>query len=461
MLLWLQRAAAYHWGMNSKRLLLLATLLTMTGCQVGVFAAPPWKSLVPPIDYEVEERGPAGALLKNPGPFFPGGRYVLLHEGRISRLEVRESLAGAQLASAALYRRVGERVVRHPIQDGALLERQDVAELPKLSSFAVSADGGTLLLVDPTGVYVVEAGSKPRRVWEGKPYAVAVDAKRKVAWIAARGPLHVVDRVRLADGEVTLRLPLPIELDSPDLELVLSGPNAALYDDGGILDHALLIWPERGMATTLEREWGNGRPGTVDPESQPPLIVPPGGSEGERLSLGRVPGRQGEQRGTLAPFPGGRFLLVGTTPTRGADLHLEVLELEDDRVRQRDLPWPSTLHGGWIDSVSWDAFGVNLLQGEKIARVTPSECHTLRIPGYEPQIERTGAEAAIHALRWVGGAFVNLCETAVYLPVNVAFSAMVAPFAAVGSLGDRQLLPWSVAPLWWPWTYTFGIELDW
>src|SRR5437764_1246646 len=112
----------------------------------------------------------------------------------------------------------------------------------------------TAILLAATGALALSGcvGQVSRFDGEG-PIARAgvLDAARDALWVVGREPLAAIECVRLSDGEAICRVPLPIELESRDVRIVLSGKNVAVYAPDRHIAAALLLVPERGFALPL------------------------------------------------------------------------------------------------------------------------------------------------------------------------------------------------------------------
>lgn len=421
--------------------LALSFALGLTGCQVGSLEAlgrGDWPITPRPTNPApwAERGGGAGGVLVRTGP----GRYRVVTSEGDERLAERGDLAGAQLSGAWLYRVVGEEVRRERWDDGEL-------EHPRDDVLLVSGEGA---------VYVVTHDAGARAIWTGEALAVALDPARKLAWIAADAPLAVIDAVDLAaTGEVRVRVPLPLELESPSLAFVVGPRGVVAYAHDRPVASALLIMPELGRAEPLRAREGV-QPGRADAEALPTLIVPPGvvvdGSE--RLSLGGDPG---DTFGRVALLPDGRFLAVeaGAEGVRlGA---IAVPQAADAPLQVQALTRPDEWSGR-VEAVGWDDAGAFVVSSRDIVRF-----------GREPLPERVACRpdrrfgaavgdairaGANHLL--TAGVFVVEATTA--LSMNSLAASVAAVLGPIVFFFEPTVgLVMTSAPVWFPVAYTFGL----
>jgi hypothetical protein len=300
-------------------------------------------------------------------------------------------------------------------------------------------------------VYVATATGGTRVLWEGDAVAVALDGDQ--AWIAARAPLAVIDRVALASGEVTLRVPLPLELDGPSLQLVVGQPipsprqhAVVAYAHDRPLDAALVIAPAAGVALPLHPHAG-ASPGVADLDATPALLVPPGKTEDGRLRLGDDPGAT---FGRIAACPGGAFLAI---ERRGGDLELR--RFGAPVTGSREVGFAAVhLPEGWstaVQAVGWDADGVVLASSRDVLRLR-------RGGATELDGGATAGDHLRHGLNYVLAGTTCLVETTTAITINTVLVTPVVPLApmalALGSpLGCGAML---TAPLWAPTWIAFG-----
>lgn len=302
-------------------------LLALTGCKVGTISTfdGDWPLRPLPVVLPTEHaRGPAGDALVRGGSWPLDGDAVLLADGEAHSLDRLAGAGDPQPLGRTLYSRLGEQIQarRLPRNGGAVGPPQPVCTVAGLRLYRPLPDG-RLLAANDAGVLLIE-GDRQRSIWRGEAEAVAWDATREAAWIVARAPLATIDCVRVDDGELLLRSPLPVELDSPNVEVLLSGGDAVVYAHDRPLAAGLLISPDALAITTLGRalpsaglgadpwpEHGGAPPLTrvaLAEGEWPPVLTPPGRFDGERLRLFQA---TGPARGRVAPFPGGRFLVLG------------------------------------------------------------------------------------------------------------------------------------------------------
>jgi hypothetical protein len=229
------------------------------------------------------------------------------------------------------------------------------------------------------GLVVAGKPGELRGIWEGEAAALAIDPVRRRVWIVERTDLKVIDCVSEAEGRVLLRVPLPPELDSASVRIVVSGESAAIYALDKPLEHALLVEPARGasiplLATTQNQVKG----GSCDDGSVPLLITPPAYHQPARTTQQEHPvfsignGAEGEApTGRVVPFPGDRFLVLDTRSDFTVTLIANVNEPGSPPLRstqQAPSDWPRTVEG-----IGWDETGVVLASGDQRLLVTPKQ----------------------------------------------------------------------------------------
>lgn len=445
-------------------LLLSMASLGLTGCQIGSLRAlgedwpirriPP----SPPAPW-VERGGGAGGALVRTG----GGRYrVVTSEGQ-ERLRESADLAGAQLSGRFLYRVVGEEV-RRERWDGGELERsvvvarivgaRDVSVDPGRSSDYAHDD---VVLVSGDGAVYVATKTDPARVlWTGDALAVALDPTRKVAWIAGAAPLPVIDAVDLETGEVRVRVPLPLELETPSLQLVV-GPRALIaYAHDRPIASALLVVPEAGLALPLRPRDG-ALPGRADTDALPALIVPPGVIDGvsERLSFGGDPG---DSFGRLALLPDGDFLLVedGRDGLRVAKLG--VPGAPDAALRQ-SVVTPPREWSGRVEAVGWDEDGAFVVSSRDVLRFGRKSEQDLTACRQEGSFGRGIGGAVRVGANYVVGGLVFVVEATTAIALNTAISTLAVPLGPIVFFGHPPAgIAMTFAPVWWPVAHAFDID---
>ncbi len=434
---------------NRSLLLFIPTILALSGCHVGMYSSLDGSGPIPPRDparflYHEVGDGPAGALVL--AKHGSQGDLLILANGKERRFELKHAIRDAQVTAGGLYSRKGGRVLRreldHPKREPVL-----VAELAGLRGFRVAPGGDAFLLTSPRGV-VLQERNRQRTIYDGDPLAVAWDSDRKAVWIASRKPLAVIDCVRLDDLELLHRVPLPLELESPSLQITLSGEHLMVHAYDRPLEAALLISPAVGRATSLGNVWGLRTP--VDSGS-PPLIPLRGEQVGERLSVQKEKGNM--HFGHVAAYPGGRFL-VADNRRSGAGPSLSVVR---GLGSGSEPPFPSSVNcpGDWprvLQGMASDEDGVTLVSGPYLLRVTPRGC--------SPEDPRASPGDFV---RRTFNVLFNLplaaLEVAVFLPANSALSVLAVPFGiAFFALEPSKDTAFIVtAPLWFPVAATFNL----
>jgi hypothetical protein len=383
-----------------------------------------------------------------------GATYMLATSDGVRKLTFVGSLEGAVVQGDRVYRIEHGAVVRRAIEDSTLSPPTTIFKGPGARALSVLAgakpDDETLVVAAEGSVLLVRQGVA-REVWQGDALAVALaDAER--VWVAGRS-LAVIDLVRLADGHVLTRVPLPLELETPSLRIVPSGGSAVVYAHDRPLESALLVTPALGIATPLRAtwSWNDKLVPRFEPEADPPLIVPAGTFVGARLALGGDPGHV---FGRVAPFPGSRFLVVADSE-QARELTIAVI---GSTVAPDVSPGRSTIltPEGWdrtVEGVGWDAKGVVLASGNTVLHVPAggAECR-LDDPHSAGDVVRRGTNHFFNAI-------VATVELGVSIPAGVALGSLVAPFGPpimfLGPLigGPQMILVGgaaTLAPVWFP-----------
>jgi len=434
------------------RVLVGASLLVLlVGCRSPaleeLLAEPPLRALRP------LSGGRHGAFLEDASRPRPRSRVALAEGTRVRWLEGAPP-AEPQRAGEWVYGHEPAGVVRWRLAGDALTDRELVVARPEVRQVCAGAEGDLVVASCPRGVLAAQGGVA-REVWRGDALAIALDEARDAVWIAAAAPLPTIDLVGLADGRVLLRTPLPTELEVPSLQIVVSGPNVALYDPSGAVEETLFVWPEAGLALARGAFAQDGPRGHHDPLADPPLLCPPARAvAGERVSLATwrgedeqdVRARRGPS-GRVAPFPEGGFLLL----REGAG-EFEVVGLSGDPARpwatRRPLPTPPLRE---VQALCWDADGVTLVSAAGLDRLTPRSARRVDNP-----IGRLEGRGALRTALLVVRAGI---ETAGALVINVVASALALPVGLLATpIVGRPALIAASALLWFPWTYTFGLD---
>lgn len=435
---------------NRSLLLLVPAILASSGCHVGMYSSLDGSGPIPEREldssrYHEVGDGPAGALVlaKHGSP----RSLLILANGEERHLELKQSIRDGQVTAGGLYSREGGRVLRrelkHPKRDPRI-----VGQLDKLRGFRVAPGGNKILLMSPRGV-VLQTETIQRTVYDGDPIAVAWDTNRGAIWIASRSPLAVIDCIRLSDLELLYRVPLPIELESPSLQITLSGEHLMVHAHDRPLEAALLISPAVGRATSLGNLWGSRASVASGP---PPLIPLQARHVGERLSIEQS--RNSMHFGHVAAYPDGQFLVADNRRNSG---RLSLSVFRGFKPGGRGLPrtsrvacpsdWPSVLQG-----MASDEGGVTLVSGPYLLRVTPEGCSPL-----DPR--RSFGDTVRRGFNVLFNLPLAALEAALFLPANTVLSALAVPFGvvlfAMEPSGDTALV--LTAPLWFPVAATFNL----
>lgn len=452
-----------------------ASSLLSVGCRVGSLQAldGEWPigpaAQAAPTPWTECGGGPGRALVRA-----GHGTYRLITPTDSRRLRCRANLTDARVVGDVLYRLRGRAVTSQALDDlddaGAartLTHVEGARDLDATPGADAADPGDDLLVVVGDGaVYSLTPRAAARALWEGDALAVAIDARRRAVWIAARAPLAVIDLVDLASGEVRLRVPLPIELESASLTLVV-GPQAVVaYAHDRPISSALLVAPERGLALPLrarppEADAPTGlaaageaglparlRPGLHEPEASPPLCSPPGVLvDGHRLSLGGDPGAT---FGRVAPLPDGRFLVVevGSDGVRLASLH--VAAGDDRAVLRLDPLTPPGAWSGRVEAAAWDAEGAVLISSQDLLRVT--RAGLVLEPG-----RRTLRGGLRRATNYALASTIALVEATTALTINTLICAPLLPLSPLPLfMGEPAASLFMLsAPLWLPTAIAF------
>lgn len=435
------------------RTLAVAVLLGTTGCQVGSIHAldgewpiPP-RSRVQPAAWS-DRGGGAGGALARTGP----GTYRLVTSKGSRTLKSHADLTGARVVGEALYRVQRDEVLRQPVGD--LDDADETEKLARIEGardldvFAgddlEDAEDDVLVVSGEGAVYTVDRRGA-RSLWEGDALAVAADRGRRAVWIAARTPLAVIECVDLESGDVRLRLPLPVELESASLVLVVGPRGVVAYSHDRPISSALLVDPTLGIALPLRpRDDAPGlTAGSFEPAACPPLCSPPGVlvEGGERLALGGDPGKT---FGRIAALPDGAFLIVESGP-QGLTLGRVLPPAAGAQRLTLQTSTPPEAWSGRVDAIGWDADGAVLASSHDTLRVAA---------GYEHEDRRRGGfrDAVRRGTNYVLASSIALVETTTALTINAVIVAPLVPLSPFGLLLGGPLVGGGMltAPLWLP-----------
>lgn len=441
------------------RTLLVVGLLGTTGCQVGSIHALDGEWPIPPRVHAQppawkDRGGGAGGALARTGP----ATYQLITSRGARKLKSHADLTGARVVGETLYRvRLGE-VVRQDLSD---LDDEDEAEslariegardLDVFAGADAEDPADDVVVVSGEGAVYTIGARGARSLWEGDALAVAADRWRKAVWIAARTPLAVIECVDLETGDVRLRLPLPLELDSASLVFVV-GPRAVMaYSHDRPISSAVLIEPVVGVALPLgSREGVAGlSPASFEPAAWPPLCTPPGVlvEGGERLALGGDPGTT---FGRIAALPDGGFLIVESSQV-GVTLGRVMPGGAGTQRLTLQTSTPPEEWSGRVDAIGWDARGV----------VLASSHDTLRVAGgYDLEDRRRGKvrNAVRRGTNYVITSTIALVETTTALAINTLLVSPLVPLSPFGLLTGEPAIAaiMFTAPLWLPSVIAFN-----
>lgn len=314
--------------------------------------------------------GAGGVVLRDRGT----SHYLLATSRSVVPLgaagNLTPDLTGARWAGSALYVLHGTDLERRALEGGDWLAKPEtVAKVEGARAFAVlegAAPGAdTLAIVHPGEVLAGRAGALAT-LWQGEAIAVDLDPVRAACWIVGHAPLATIDCVSLDDGRVLFRVPLPRELESASVRVVRSGKGVAVYALDRPIEAALLLSPEAGVARRLVKSEGlEDARGSFDDASLPPLLLPPGRFEDERLSTG-LPPESARHTGRVVCMGLGRFAVIDD---RRSDEGLRI-EVVTTPEHPADSPQRVTygVPEGWpraVESVGWDEGGAFVTSGDR------------------------------------------------------------------------------------------------
>lgn len=335
-----------------RALLAVSVVLTLNGC----FARFDGEGPIRRGDQAWREvgGGEGGVILR--GVEDPGAYRITTPSG-VKPLRTSHDLHGACISTERLTRLAGGRLVEHRITGESLDAGELIATVEGARLFA--RDGSDLAVATP-GLVVAGRADALRGVWQGDAAALAVDSQRRRVWVVGRGELRAIDCVDLDQGQVLFRVPLPSELDSASVRIVLSGESAAVYALDRTIEGALLVSPRtRRVIPLLAMSSNQVQGGSCDDGSVPPLIVP-----AEQPPPAPAPQRDAwappAPLGRIAPYPGERFLVIGTHGQWGRLAVSVVANQNEPGVAP--LRFAPTLPEGWTvtEGVGWDETGVVL-----------------------------------------------------------------------------------------------------
>lgn len=429
--------------------LTLVACAALSGCHVGAVSR--WSDPNYPIsgpssgDRQTSEigGGAGGAVAE-----IDGAALVRVANRRLQAVLPRNQLgASPRLDGDWIYFRDGDRLLRRAIA-GRPSKAEEVTTVAALRGFEVR--GGAALLAAGDGVYFKEGSEAPRRLWRGEALAIAYEPERRQAWIAARRPLPVIEALDLDSGEPTLRVPLPLELDSPDLVLVVSSPRIAAYVPGEPIARTLLIDPEARRAGLLaEKLPPSYRPRNPALKSralalEPLVLEPPGRLQGERMSL---PVMRESFVGRIGALPGGEFVLIDNRP----ELDRLTISRVDARFGLSLISVPDDCPRG-VDALGWDEAGAYMIADGRSLSIAKDEAREVHLSGWGPATRR-GFNRGLNGL-------LVVAEIGVGFPTNAAFAGFIAPFGALATVfgGGPYAVRIALAPFWFPITRTFNAD---
>ncbi len=249
----------------------------------------------------------------------------------------------------------------------------------------------------------------------------------------------MIDLVDLETGALRCRVPLPDELASPGLRIVLSGSSAVIYAHDRPLEDAILVSPELG-AWPLAETWTPQPPReTRMGDETPRLLVP--------APLPRSAGGPGSVTfGRVAALSGGRFVVASLNSGRQG----VAIGVVGSAVSAETAPPYQTLHvpEGWPGFVS----SVTTIGDEVI--VAASDEHFLHVkPNREIETEEPLAlgKHLRHGVNYVLNVPITACEIAVSFGFGVPAGCLVVPFSPLLFLVDPSAgVLGFLAPFWLP-----------
>lgn len=416
---------------------LAAALVVLTPGCVGVLSRSDGEGPIPPSASRmtrpvVEVGGGAnGLILREHG----ASRYFRATSGSFAELEVEgpvPDLTGARIVGSGVYSLHGDSLERRELAGTHLGLPRVVARLEGARGFAVleggKADGSedTVALARAGAVLAGPSGGKLETLWEGEALALDLDPTRSAAWIVSRAPLSAIDCVSLEDGRVLARTPLPRELETPSVRLVRSGRGVVVYALDAPIEAALLLSPEAGVARRLVPGQGvEDARGVYDDASLPPLLLPAGRFEEERLTLA-LPPEPRRHLGRVACLGQGCFAVVRSGHSDGRTILVVGTPASAEAAPERhEYPVP----GDWpwqFGSVGWDQGGAFVTCGDRRLLLA---LHDARIADSHPVGDalRRGTNEVVNSVLVVG----EVGATVVVVAALVGGAVAIAPIAIV------------------------------
>lgn len=442
------------------RILAVVGLVGTTGCQVGSIHALDGEWPIPPgVQVQpaawTDRGGGTGGALARTGP----NTYQLITSKGARKLKSHADLSGARVVHEALYRVRRDEVVRQDLGDlddeeavESLARIEGARDLDVFAGADAEDPQDDIAVVSAEGAVYTVGSRGARSLWEGDALAVAADRPRKAVWIAARTPLAVIECVDLETGDVRLRLPLPVELESASLVFVVGPRGVVAYSHDRPISSAVLIDPVLGIALPLgaraQAEVAGLCAASYEPAAWPPLCTPPGVlvEGGERLALGGDPGKT---FGRIAPLPDGTFLIVESSP-QGVTLGRVLPPSAGAQQLTLQTSDPPEEWSGRVDAIGWDGDGAVLASSHDTLRVAA---------GYQHEDHRRGGARNVirRGTNYVLASTIALVESTTAVTFNTIIMAPLVPLSPFALLlGEPEAFAVMVsAPLWLPWVVAF------
>lgn len=398
--------------------LLMAALL-LSGCHIGVV------SDYNINDWPVREFSGSKPKVEQIG----GGEHAALIKTKRGVSDITQILSGDQIQDLVskhsledslvrpgfLYRRDGSEIWRQALNDQSLGDGQKLASIDELRDFDIHQQRA--LYSNPYMVFVqrldaAQSLEQPRALWFGHSLAIHLDRHRDCVWVASDEPIPVIDCLDRESGEVLLRCPLPLDLESANLKFVQAGPRVAIYAHDRAIESALIIDPDKPSATSMQqvRNPGSRSKTRRQMHTDPKVVWPHGQQVGERILIQK----QSPTRGRLIGRKNGQFVVIDNRATDSGP------SLSVVTVMNTEIPLKSPKH--WPRSVHAVAVSDN-----DVVFLSSNKCMTLRglrLESAEPfsvgRVSREGVNVFVYSLLVTG-------EVAVGVPTNAALGCLLAP----------------------------------
>ncbi|MBL4850338.1 MAG: hypothetical protein JKY65_32885 [Planctomycetes bacterium] len=401
-----------------------------------------------PDDVTYRELGRTGStrLLARNGP----GGLLVLQGGKARKVSNGDSAFSPRLAQImgdkVVYRR-GNGLFERRVGDAARHERK-VLELPGLRRYLVTPD--RVFVADDHTLYQAaypKPDAEPQPFLSSRVEALAWDPIRRLIWVTQSEPFAVIEALDPGTRDSRYLVPLPLELEGGDLEILFSGGNVAIYAHDRPLQAGLLVQPRSGHVWQLCG--GSERPPSAHGEG-PRVLSPPG-----RLIQGRISrALSGEPTfGRLAPWGSDRFLVLDDQETGfGPSIGVLAASTESDTpptLRNLEVPedWPRAIQG-----LGWDEEGVTLVANNQILRVTSKDFRDRKIHAHPGLLARR----FLNILFWVP---LTALETAGAFAVNSLVASVAVPLSPIAlAVGQPEVFGVMItSPIWLPFGGTFGL----